>query len=164
MTPLQAINAHLNFAKLGVVVEEYATNVYGESTSPLHRGTPTDRFVAQWWIRRPHVERRIETRSLAVIRTHEVPGAPLVNETACVGPWLRCGSYDLARTERRLSVEIPVAFTGMQQENPQLALEWRMATREIFTTYSARGYRVVDFTLDARAGRGRYLLAAKERT
>jgi predicted GNAT superfamily acetyltransferase len=27
--PMQAANAHLNFAKLGVVVEEYAINVYG---------------------------------------------------------------------------------------------------------------------------------------
>ena len=29
--PLQAANAHLNFVKLGVVVEEYEENVYGES-------------------------------------------------------------------------------------------------------------------------------------
>ena len=57
--PLQALNAHLNFTKLGVVAEEYHRNVYGESTSVLHRGTPTDRLVAQWWIGRPHVERRV---------------------------------------------------------------------------------------------------------
>ena len=44
--PLQALNAHLNFAKLGVVVQEYAENIYGESSSPLHHGTPTDRFIA----------------------------------------------------------------------------------------------------------------------
>src|SRR5579872_1976099 len=40
--PLQAANAHLNFASLGVVAEEYEENIYGESTSPLHRGNPTD--------------------------------------------------------------------------------------------------------------------------
>jgi len=57
--PMQAMNAHLNFAKLGVVVEEYEENVYGESTSPLHRGNPTDRFVAQWWIPQTDVERRL---------------------------------------------------------------------------------------------------------
>jgi predicted GNAT superfamily acetyltransferase len=54
--PLQALNAHLNFSKLGVVVAEYAENIYGLSTSPLHAGLPTDRFVADWWIRRPHVD------------------------------------------------------------------------------------------------------------
>ena len=57
--PLQAMNAHLNFAKLGVVAEEYAENIYGTSSSPLHQGNPTDRFVAEWWIRTPHVERRL---------------------------------------------------------------------------------------------------------
>jgi predicted GNAT superfamily acetyltransferase len=162
--PLQAINAHLNFTKLGVVVEAYAINMYGESTSPLHRGTPTDRFVAEWWIRRPHVERRIERRGLAVIRTHEVTEAPLVNRTERVGSWLRCASYDVAHAERRLSVEIPVGFGEMQQQEPHLALQWRMATRDIFTTYFARGYRAVDFTLDRERGRGRYLLALQERT
>jgi predicted GNAT superfamily acetyltransferase len=160
--PLQAINAHLNFASLGVVVEEYAINVYGESASPLHRGTPTDRFVAEWWIRRPHVERRVDTTSLAVIRTHEVTEAPLVNPTARAGSWLRCESYDLARSERRLSVEIPMGFSGMQEQEPQLALDWRMAARDIFTAYFARGYRAVDFVLDRGNARGRYMLALTE--
>ena len=54
------LNANLNIVTLGVVIEEDEENVYGESASPLHGGLPTDRFVCQWWIRRPHVERRIE--------------------------------------------------------------------------------------------------------
>jgi len=41
---------------------------------------------------------------------------------------------------------------------PQVALAWRMATREIFTTYFARGYKGVDFLLDRPAHRGAYLL------
>ena len=62
--PLQAMNAHFNFAKLGGVVEEYAPNFYGESTSALHRGTPTDRVVLSWKIAEPHVVRRIEQQCL----------------------------------------------------------------------------------------------------
>src|SRR5262249_7706689 len=57
--PMQALNAHLNFAKLGVEVDEYEENVYGESASPLHRGNPTDRFVAQWAIRSTRVVNRL---------------------------------------------------------------------------------------------------------
>ena len=64
--PLQALNAHFNFAKLGVVVEEYEENIYGESSSPLHAGAPTDRFVAEWRITTPHVERRIGAHRPAV--------------------------------------------------------------------------------------------------
>lgn len=53
--PLQALNAHLNFARLGVVSDEYGRNLYGESTSALHRGAPTDRLIVQWNIDRKSV-------------------------------------------------------------------------------------------------------------
>jgi predicted GNAT superfamily acetyltransferase len=159
--PMQALNAHLNFVKLGVVVEEYAINVYGESASHLHKGTPTDRFIAQWWILEPHVVRRIEPKGLTIVRSQEAADAPVVNVTKPAGQWLACESYDLTRSDRRMWVEIPVGFTEMQAQDPRLALEWRMATREIFTTYFGRGYRAVDFALDRPARRGRYLLALR---
>jgi len=160
--PMQAVNAHLNFVKLGIVVEEYAINVYGESASTLHRGTPTDRFIAQWWIREPHVVRRIESKSDLIVRAPDAARAPVLNRTTPAGRWLACESYDLNLTDRRLWVEIPAGFTEMQIEDPSLALEWRMATRAIFTTYFARKYRVVDFVLDRNGGRGRYLLSKTE--
>ena len=86
--PMQAMNAHFNFAKLGGVVEEYAVNFYGESTSALHRGTPTDRVVLSWRIGAPHVVRRIEQKSSALrARAHEVAEAPIVNTTVMEGEW-----------------------------------------------------------------------------
>lgn len=160
--PLQALNAHLNFVKLGVVVEEYAVNVYGESASHLHKGTPTDRFIAEWWIREPHVVRRIEGKRLAVVRAADAEDAPAINHTRQAGEWLACEFYDLDRADRRLWVEIPAGFTEMQMQDPALALDWRMAARAIFTTYFERGYRAVDFVLETSARRGRYLLARKD--
>jgi predicted GNAT superfamily acetyltransferase len=153
--PLQAANAHLNFAKLGVVCDEYAVNIYGESSSALHRGTPTDRFVVQWNIREPHVERRLQGSggfrgSEVRMRAEDAARAPVVN---------RDGRVDLAIDERRVWVEIPVGFTEMQQQTPDRALGWRMQTREIFQTYFARGLRAVDFDLLKEHGKGRYLLA-----
>src|SRR4029077_14465230 len=75
--PMQALNAHLNFSRLGVVVEEYEENVYGTSSSPLHKGNPTDRFVAEWWIAKPHVERRLQGGGAALtLRSDEVADAP----------------------------------------------------------------------------------------
>jgi predicted GNAT superfamily acetyltransferase len=155
--PLQALNAHLNFCKLGVVCDEYARNVYGESTSALHRGTPTDRFVVEWHLREPHVERRISRAedSPLQVRAAEAADAPAANQTTDAAKWLRTTPGDLTIDSRRLWVEIPPAFTEMQQDAPELALEWRHHTREIFETYFARGYRAVDFEL----GRRRYLLA-----
>jgi predicted GNAT superfamily acetyltransferase len=157
--PLQAMNAHLNFAKLGVVVEEYAVNIYGMSASPLHGGNPTDRFVADWWIRKPHVERRIAPASALRIRDESVADAGRVNRAKPAGDRFECVDVDLSLDARRLLVEIPMGFTEMLSNAPDLALEWRMRTREIFTTYFGRGYRAVEFFLDRPSRKGAYLLA-----
>jgi predicted GNAT superfamily acetyltransferase len=156
--PLQALNAHLNFAKLGVVVEEYEENIYGESSSVLHRGTPTDRFVAAWRIATPHVERRVAAVGQPVARDAAVAAAPVVNPSRPGGEWPEPGAADLSVEAPRLLVEIPMGFGRMQEQQPELALAWRMATRGIFQRYFDRGYRAVDFFLNRADGRGHYLL------
>jgi predicted GNAT superfamily acetyltransferase len=157
--PLQAVNAHLNFAKLGVVASEYEENIYGESSSPLHRGTPTDRLIAEWHIMRPHVERRISAWGQPTLRDQSVMSAPVINPALPGVVWIRPGPADLSVGATRILVEIPTGFGDMQLGDPDLALEWRRQTREIFQTYFPRGYQVVDFFLSREAGRGHYLLA-----
>src|SRR5262249_51254977 len=157
--PMQAMNAHLNFAKLGVVVEEYEENVYGESASPLHRGNPTDRFVAEWRVREPHVARRIAAAGPFVITSSELADAVAVNRIEASGGWFESVGVDLSLDGRRLLVHIPMGFTDMLVRNRELALAWRICTRAIFTTYFDRGYRAVDFMLDRAARKGTYLLA-----
>jgi len=160
--PLQAPNAHLNFARLGVIVEEYEEDVYGRSTSPLHVGTPTDRFVAEWRLTAPHVERRISMPVASLIRDRSVMSAVPVNRAQQTGEWLAPSPPMLDASERRLLVEIPNDFTEMQSRAPELAMEWRLATRSIFETYFRRGYRAVDFFLSREARRGQYLLALRQ--
>src|SRR5581483_6808097 len=49
--PLVARNAHLNLNRLGARVVEYVPDMYGaETSSSLHRGVGTDRFVVAWSI------------------------------------------------------------------------------------------------------------------
>ena len=48
--PLQSRNAHLNFNKLGVTADRYIRDFYGQTTSPLHRGS-TDRLWVRWDLR-----------------------------------------------------------------------------------------------------------------
>jgi predicted GNAT superfamily acetyltransferase len=159
--PLQALNAHFNFAKLGIVTEHYEENVYGDSSSPLHRGSPTDRFVAEWHLTAPHVVRRIEGRGMPLVRDGGVASTQIVNPSMAGRRWNRPSGANLSLNGPRLLVEIPVGFTEMQQEDAPLALEWRLATRAIFEHYFAHGYRAVDFFLSRPAGRGQYLLARK---
>lgn len=160
--PMQAMNAHFNFAKLGGVVEEYAENFYGESTSALHRGTPTDRLIVSWRIGEPHVVRRLDQTSGLRAVSHEVAEAPVVNVTALDDGWREVKSIDLTVDDRRLWIEIPTGFTQMQQQAPERALQWRLHVRQMFQEYFAKGYRAVDFVLQREAGFGRYLLARKD--
>jgi predicted GNAT superfamily acetyltransferase len=160
--PLQAVNAHLNFRKLGVVVEDYAVNIYGESGSPLHGSTPTDRFIASWYVASPHVVRRLESRTTLELRAADVADAVLLNRTHVDGGWLQTApEFEIPAAAPRLAVEIPMGYTEMLAHAPELAAEWRATSRRIFTSCLERGYRVVDFHLDPRARRGRYLLAPK---
>ena len=152
--PMQAMNAHLNFAKLGAIAEEYEINVYGESTSPLHKGNPTDRFVAEWWVNEARVADRLRGAGpLAPVLTVE----PAVRAQPA-GEWLAPAAIDRSLDAKRISVEIPTGFTEMLSGAPDLALEWRMTTRDLFTTYFANGYRAVEFFLDRQSRKGSYLL------
>jgi predicted GNAT superfamily acetyltransferase len=64
--PLELKNAYFNIEKLGAIVRRYVRNQYGASTSPLHGGLPTDRLVAEWWLRKPRVK-------IAVVERVQVP-------------------------------------------------------------------------------------------
>ncbi|HKW31724.1 MAG TPA: hypothetical protein VJN92_01885 [Candidatus Acidoferrum sp.] len=48
--PLELRNAHFNLNRLGAICREYLPNLYGVTTSPLHRGLATDRLLVEWWL------------------------------------------------------------------------------------------------------------------
>ncbi len=58
--PLELRNAYFNLERLGAIARRYLPNVYGIGSSPLHRGLPTDRLVAEWWLKSPRVIARIK--------------------------------------------------------------------------------------------------------
>jgi predicted GNAT superfamily acetyltransferase len=55
--PLEIKNAWLNLESLGAIARRYIVNQYGMTSSPLQGGLPSDRFVAEWWLK----SRRVET-------------------------------------------------------------------------------------------------------
>ena len=158
--PLQAPNAHLNLHVLGCTATEYRIDAYGAMGGPLTAGTPTDRLVAAWRIREPHVERRLAARATRAIvaRDRSVLDAPVAIEVHDAGDWLLCGDL-VEHDARRVLVPVPPRFTEMQRQASASALAWRLATRQAFLSYFTRGYRAVDFFLDRDTGGGRYLLA-----
>src|SRR5436190_19898135 len=53
--PLEIKNAYLNIEKLGAIARRYNINQYGVSSSKLQGGLPTDRLVAEWWLKSKRV-------------------------------------------------------------------------------------------------------------
>jgi predicted GNAT superfamily acetyltransferase len=73
--PLEIRNAHLNIARLGVIVRRYQPDFYGPSSSPLQGGLPTDRLYAEWWLRSDRVAGMLrgEATPIEVIERVTVP-------------------------------------------------------------------------------------------
>jgi predicted GNAT superfamily acetyltransferase len=73
--PLEIKNAYLNIEKLGAIARRYNVNQYGITTSPLQGGLPSDRLVAEWWMKSRRVETILgggQTRKSARVRV-QVP-------------------------------------------------------------------------------------------
>ena len=61
--PLQSRNAHLNFAKLGVIADRYYVDYYGTTSSFLHR-YGTDRLWVTWVLQSERVEARLRQEAI----------------------------------------------------------------------------------------------------
>ncbi len=58
--PLEIKNAYLNIEKLGAIARRYNINQYGITSSPLQGGLPSDRLIAEWWLKSKRVETLLE--------------------------------------------------------------------------------------------------------
>src|SRR5229473_5907615 len=98
--PLELRNAHFNLNRLGAICRRYVKDLYGVTTSPLHRAIPTDRLVAEW---RLNSQRAIAAiNDLAPVATEapaaiEVPGA--------LEEWKRSDTPKVVRVQSRLREE-----------------------------------------------------------
>ena len=75
--PLEIKNAFFNIRRLGAIMRHYNINQYGVTTSALHGGLPTDRLIAEWWLRSKRVTRLLEEGiepQVEVVQRVSVPG------------------------------------------------------------------------------------------
>ena len=54
--PLEIKNAYFNIERLGAIARRYAINQYGITSSPLQGGLPSDRLIAEWWLKSKRIE------------------------------------------------------------------------------------------------------------
>jgi predicted GNAT superfamily acetyltransferase len=157
--PLQSKNAHLNFAKLGVIAQSYKIDFYGpETSSTLHRNG-TDRL----WVKWPLASRRVQNRLQG-----KDPRAEMLDALRTLQPLIQFNAQgEPSRTDlpaallrQRIAIEIPSDIGIIEQKDPALARQWRLETRWAFTEALQSGFFVAEFcrTVRGQQGPGVYLL------
>jgi predicted GNAT superfamily acetyltransferase len=126
--PLEIKNAYLNIEKLGAVARRYNINQYGITSSPLQGGLPSDRLIAEWWLKSKRVE-----RLLAEGKNAAAKAVTSISVPAQIYDW-------------KASAETRVRAQQVQEGN-----------REQFLKAFANGLAVLNYERDAE-GNGKYLL------
>jgi len=157
--PLQSANAHLNFAKLGVVSESYKVDFYGPETSSVLHRNGTDRLWVTW----PLASRRVQERMHGKDHRAETLDAlstltPLIQFNGDGKPV--CTNLGVALGRQRIAIEIPSDVGYVERKDPALAQEWRLQTRWAFTEALKADFLVAEFcrTIRGQQGPGAYLL------
>ena len=163
--PLVARNARLNLTTLGASPVEYVSNMYGDTASQLHRGLETDRFIVEWRLRDPAVERVLAgTPARLPAAAREGPIVTVVSPDAnAVAGAAPADPVDPVDTDAPLPdapwvrVEIPADLGQLKADAPELAGRWQRGLRRAFSTYlNARHARVAGVLTDTGTGRWFY--------
>ena len=115
--PLETRNAHFNLNRLGAISRKYLPNLYGVTTSPLHRGLPTDRLWAEW---------QLDSRRVVAA----------VNEVANVDRQVTSGDAPAA-------VEVPAQVEDWMRSDVARVAKVQERVREQFMGWFSRGYAAI---------------------
>ncbi len=154
--PLVVGNANLNLNGLGAVPVEYVVNMYGDTGSILHRGLETDRFVVDWRLTDPRVDRLLAGQADPL--PSEALEAPTVNPDALTADVPHAQNLSLPDAPW-VRVAVPPDIETIKATSPDDARLWQLATRRAFQWYLGEGYRVVGFHPGDDQNRPFYLLA-----
>ena len=133
--PLEIKNAFFNIERLGVIARRYVHNQYGTTSSRLHGGLPTDRLIAEWWIRSPRAEAAASRDAVG-------------NEKAFERPMTQA------------EIPVPVDIASLRERDPGRAREIQASIAAQFDRHFQAGLTVIGFEKSAEAGR--YLLGSWE--
>lgn len=126
--PLEIKNAYLNLVKLGAIARRYNINQYGITSSPLQGFLPTDRLVAEWWLKSKRVE--------ALLGTGKAPAV---------------------QPEVRIEVPAEIYKWKAEESTRVKAKEVQSRNRELFLQSFGRGLAALGYERDAR-GNGAFLV------
>ncbi|MGB7624520.1 MAG: acetyltransferase, partial [Terriglobia bacterium] len=117
--PMELKNAYFNIEKLGAIVQHYSPNHYGISSSRLQAGLPTDRLIAEWWVKSSRVK--------------GILGEIEANNS----------DTELPGNQRR--VEVPSDITEWKSGDAPRAMRIQLDLRQRFLDYFQKNYSVTGF-------------------
>src|SRR5205814_3261563 len=120
---MRAKNAFFNIERLGAVCRRFHANYYGPVASRLQQGLPSDRLIAEWWIRSARAKRALAGKS---------PRAT-------------------ARQANR-QVAIPTDFDTLAKDEPAQARALQAEVRRRLTELLRRKFMITGFTRGERKG------------
>ena len=126
--PLEIKNAYFNIEKLGAITRRYSVNQYGNSSSPLQGGLPTDRLVAEWWLASDRVKNLLQS-----------------------------GTKTPVKIEKTISVPAQIYAWKAEEKKRGQALNVQQANREQFLNSFSKGLVVLGYERDTQ-GNGTFLL------
>lgn len=140
-------NANLNISKLGGIVRKYRINVYGElmGGSELVSGLPSDRFLLEWYITEQRVAEHMQDNYQPESRQPQANIEPVNHIIKTSSNLQQMQSFNLYENEQQILIEIPADFQAIYDTDKDLALDWRLKSREMFTAYFDSGFTVVEF-------------------
>jgi len=132
--PLEIKNAYLNIEKLGAISRRYNINQYGITSSPLQGGLPSDRLIAEWWLKSKRVEALLST-----------------------------GKHPVAVCDSAIAVPAQIYQWKAAADTRDRAKEVQERNREDFLRNFSAGRAVLGYERDAQ-GNGKFLLGHWEET
>ncbi|GGP11116.1 GNAT family N-acetyltransferase [Oceanobacillus neutriphilus] len=152
--PLETRNAYLNLTKLNGICNTYIQNCYGEMQDGFNKGLPSDRFEIHWHLKSPYVieKQSVNPENPTALNklTFNQAGLPVFNKE----------KQPAELTEYSYSINVPKDFQGLKAASQDLAMDWRLQTRELFQKLFKVGYAAV--RLKTYENYGKYIFVRKE--
>lgn len=132
--PLEIKNAYLNLERLGAIARRYNINQYGITSSPLQGGLPSDRLIAEWWLKSKRVKTLLAT-----------------------------GKNPAFKTELKIEVPAQIYEWKTAPETKNRAHQVQERNRDKFLDAFSRGLAVLGYERNAQ-GDGKFLLGRWDET
>lgn len=124
--PMRAKNAFFNIERLGAIARRYLPDHYGPVQSRLQQGLPSDRLVAEWWLRSARAKHALAGESPRQTRAGPVA-----------------------------EVSIPAAFGALVEAEPKRGRELQRAVRQKLQQCFRRKLVITGFAIEGDRGRYR---------